>query len=695
MWMATGLSKTRGVTNVEEYVHTRHRFGGRLTIGLIPENSANEDENRMRLGVIEAARRHKVNLIIFTHLEAVAKDSVYYGDEAEQYQRSYGVLQQLVEEFELDGLLFLGWSVLYDGTLEVFKRRFSPIPLMSLGRVLPGLPCAYFNGGEYIEELLLHLIHHHRYRRIAYIDTWNEDDRKDYYLHTMQQHHLYDPDLFVSSADLRGVPMAERAERALSLLLDKRQTVFDAMVVLRPEEARLMLKLLTARGLRVPEDVALTCYEDHVAIEYVDPPMTTVYVPFEQIGYAGCERMIELLHNGRIPQVTPVSGRVIYRQSCGCKPAAYAAAMDGLRERTGGGQEQVRLVNDLLARRNMDQILLEFSQSLLASLTLDGILDLVQHNLELLGIPSCSILLGNRSDRRFSTCTPLFEYVDGQRLPSGGERPTLEYAKRLFAGVEEGGVRIVSLLHAEENNVGFISFEPGPEDGLLYLRLAIQISNALGGAFTVNKLTQEIALRKEQELQLSYYAHYDPLTGLLNRRSFYEALRFAESRLFYVFYLDADGFKSVNDTLGHDAGDQVIAEIAGRIKAVLKDRVLRLPIFHSSEAEREDGGAGAIFRMGGDEFVAIVQADSKKAMEQLAKRLVTEVGRPYGAGLAQIPISCSLGISSSSADGMDRSLLVQYADLAMYRSKKAGGNTYTFFTGNMEQDYRDARIRQQ
>jgi GGDEF domain-containing protein/DNA-binding LacI/PurR family transcriptional regulator len=684
---------------VEEYVHTRHRFGGRLTIGLIPENSANEDENRMRLGVLEAARRHKVNLIIFTHLEAVAKDSVYYGDEAEQYQRSYGVLQQLVEEFELDGLLFLGWSVLYDGTLETFKSRFSPIPLMSLGRVLPGLPCAYFNGGEYIEELLLHLIHHHRYQRIAYIDTWNEDDRKDYYLHTMQQHHLYDPNLFVSSADLRGVPMSERAEQALSLLLDKRQTAFDAMVVLRPEEARLMLKLLTERGIRVPEDVALTCYEDHVAIEYVEPPMTTVYVPFEQIGYAGCERMIELLHNGQIPQVTPVSGRVIYRQSCGCKQTGgtLEVTTDRLLRERAGGQEQVRLVNDLLARRNMDQILLEFSQSLLASLTLDGILDLVQHNLELLGIQSCSILLGNRSDRRFSSCTPLFEYAGGQRVTSGGgmPMPTLEYAKQLFARQEEGGVRIVSLLHAEENNVGFISFEPGPEDGLLYLRLAIQISNALGGAFTVNKLTQEIALRKEQELQLSYYAHYDPLTGLLNRRSFYEALRLTESRLFYVFYLDADGFKSVNDTLGHDAGDQVIAEIAERIKAVLKDKVLRLPIFHSSKEEREDGGAGAIFRMGGDEFVAIVQADTKRVMEQLAKRLVDEVGQPYGAGLAQVPISCSLGISSSLADGVDRGLLVQYADLAMYRSKKSGGNTYTFFTGTMEQDYQDARIRQQ
>ena len=81
---------------------------GRITIGLIPENSANEFENRMREGIIEAAREHNVNLICFTQLENISKDSVSSGKNAERYRHVHKILRQLVDEFEIDGLLFLG-----------------------------------------------------------------------------------------------------------------------------------------------------------------------------------------------------------------------------------------------------------------------------------------------------------------------------------------------------------------------------------------------------------------------------------------------------------------------------------------------------------------------------------------------------------------------------------------------------------
>src|SRR5690606_35253671 len=94
----------------------------------------------------------------------------------------------------------------------------------------------------------------------------------------------------------------------------------------------------------------------------------------------------------------------------------------------------------------------------------------------------------------------------------------------------------------------------------------------------VDKLTQEILLRTEKEAQLSYYAHYDMVTTLLNRRSFYEGIRQIDAKSkFYIFYMDVDGFKNVNDSLGHDVGDLVLMQISERIKLVLNGHVVAFP----------------------------------------------------------------------------------------------------------------------
>ena len=132
---------------MEYYVHSTYmKHPGKLTIGLIPENSANEPENAMRIGVFEAAQKYNVNVICFTHLEAVTKNSMSYGYEAEQYQYRHDMLQQLIEEFELDGLLFLGWSILFDGDrLQQFQQRFAHIPMLSLGKQHWDIPSTSFD----------------------------------------------------------------------------------------------------------------------------------------------------------------------------------------------------------------------------------------------------------------------------------------------------------------------------------------------------------------------------------------------------------------------------------------------------------------------------------------------------------------------------------------------------------------------
>lgn len=762
---------------MQHYIHSKHNNKGRITIGLIPENSANEDENRMRIGVVEAAKKHNVNLICFTHLEAITKNSVSYGYEAEQFQHSHEILQQLIEEFEIDGLLFLGWSVLFDGeNLEKFKKRFSHIPLLSLGRILPDIPSVFFDGREYVQEMLLHLIHKHQYRKIAFIESWREDDRKFSYLQTMKKYGLYDPKLFVSAADLDGVMLSERPQRALSLLLDERKVEFDAIVVMRSEESRIMLEQLKLRGMSVPYDVALTSYEDDISIQYSYPPITTVYFPFQEMGYAGCEKMIELLTEGTIPLTTAVPGHILFRHSCGCMQEedwsrswseapeheidldvisremyhldldfqeldhSFKRSMENdsfefittlenqMKERSSGinsyqrlislyrsyyplylqmnvnemakaenlwhlarvaisESEKAWLVNEMITKRNRELTLEEFGQSLLNAFEMSKIFNVLEFNLSLLGIHSCNIFLSGETQRRFEDCTHIYGYSENNRYTMQESMNTKGYNRQLIQENHTGTILIVSLLHVELNYFGYICFEPGPLEGTLYLRLAIQLSNALISSLTVDKLKREIILRKEKEKQLSYYAHYDTVTGLLNRRSLYEGIsQLEERKKFFIFFLDVDGFKSVNDSLGHDAGDQLLIEISNRIKGVLKEQVVKFPNYRVLDADESEHGAWGICRLGGDEFIAIIDKTGIEDVAELANQLIEQIRMPYTIKDVKVLISCSLGISCYPTDGLDRKLLIQYADIAMYRSKRAGGNHYQLFNALMMQE---------
>lgn len=676
----------------------RPKHSGRYTIGLIAENSGQEDENVMRLGVIEAAERLGVNLICFTHLEALIRSGTYGSNEA--YRPSHDQLQRLIEEFELDGLLFLGWSRLYDGEeLQRFRERFADIPILSLGKTFGDVPSTFFYGGAYIEEMLEHLIRDHGRRRIAFVASWVADARSESYTRIMHAHGLFDPSLFITTEDLSGVVLSDRPDRAISMLIDERGVSFDALMVMRMEEAKRILALLEARGLRVPEDVALVCYEDDLSIRYTSPPITTIEFPFREIGYAGLEQLVKLLTTGEIPLSIPIPGRLIYRRSCGCgEPELPAAPAAGRRETAAAsampprGQEHERemawLAGEIIQTKRVNQLLEEFSQSVLNLFDVPDILDMLEYYLGALGVRRCDIFLRDDSESRFGAVNHLYAFAEKRRIgTTDGAIATRRYYRKKTSQADGPTMRVVSLLHAEKNYIGFVDFEMGPRDGAVYLRLAIALSNAFVGTMTVNRLRQEIALRMEKEAQLSYFAHYDMTTGLLNRHSFYDGLRALNpADPYYLFYIDLDGFKSVNDSLGHGAGDRLLEEIAGRIRDVLGDKLVPLP---RSFLTRDDRTVYGLFRIGGDEFTAAIRAYGQQEAAAAAEQLVERLGMPYDLAGTKTELSCSIGISAYPHDASRVTELIRYADMAMYHAKKRGGSRSLFFDADMEREHQE------
>ena len=166
-------------------------------------------------------------------------------------------------------------------------------------------------------------------------------------------------------------------------------------------------------------------------------------------------------------------------------------------------------------------------------------------------------------------------------------------------------------------------------------------------------------------------ARFDSLTGLANRNMFHDEMaralqRSAEQQTgFALLFIDLDRFKSVNDTLGHDAGDALLKVMAGRLTSLLR-------------------GVDRLARLGGDEFVVLLDhVTDPAALSKVASRLLTELAEPLQLGGHSMQISGSVGISLYPADGQDAATLLKNADTAMYLAKSRGKNNFQFFTPDL------------
>lgn len=281
----------------------------RLTIGVMDEDAYDEYHNMIADGIRMSAQKHDINIIRFGHF--LVSDTI-----VDPFQE--GVLHDFIRQFNLDGLLFLGWA--RAARNDNFRKVFEGVPMLSFGSSIPGVPSVIFHGERYVEEILLHLINEHRMKNVAFIAPATPDPRTNTYLKVMKEYDIYDPQLFVSEVDLVDLSVIERGRRAVEILIDERGLRPQAIVSNYNEETYEVINALNARGLRVPEDIAVTSYEDGEIGRFATPGYTTVYFPWKEIGYYGCEALHSIITGGSELLEINVLGRVIYRNSCGCIP---------------------------------------------------------------------------------------------------------------------------------------------------------------------------------------------------------------------------------------------------------------------------------------------------------------------------------------------------------------------------------------
>ncbi|HSF48718.1 MAG TPA: EAL domain-containing protein [Burkholderiales bacterium] len=203
----------------------------------------------------------------------------------------------------------------------------------------------------------------------------------------------------------------------------------------------------------------------------------------------------------------------------------------------------------------------------------------------------------------------------------------------------------------------------------------VLVAHAIGSAELpgFHILINDITSRKQAEQRISHLAHFDGLTGLPNRNLLQDrvaqAIAHAERnrRELALLFLDLDNFKTINDSLGHDLGDDLLKAVSLRLSVCLRDM-------------------DTVGRYGGDEFVIILPDlhDGQRA-DRVATKILEQLASPFTIKQHELHMGASIGISVFPRDGLDAAALMKSADTAMYHAKESGRNQYQFFTAQMNE----------
>jgi diguanylate cyclase (GGDEF)-like protein/PAS domain S-box-containing protein len=210
------------------------------------------------------------------------------------------------------------------------------------------------------------------------------------------------------------------------------------------------------------------------------------------------------------------------------------------------------------------------------------------------------------------------------------------------------------------------------KDGTLYFeeKTITPLKDAAGAVTHFISNGKDITERMQAEERLHRLAYHDVLTGLPNRALFMERLlhalsRKGRNRQLAVMFLDMDQFKTINDTLGHDVGDQLLQAFPERIAGCIRQ-------------------SDTIARFGGDEFAILLEdIAAAEAVGQIAAKIIERLAQPFAVGTHELFVTISIGISLYPDDSSDVYTLLKHADSAMYRAKELGRNTYQFYSQEM------------
>ncbi len=271
-------------------------------------------------------------------------------------------------------------------------------------------------------------------------------------------------------------------------------------------------------------------------------------------------------------------------------------------------------------------------------------------------------------DGRYLAANPALAKLYGYAAPDELIADLSDIERRLYVK-ESRRQDFRRLMEAHGEVINFESEVYRRDGSKIWISENAHIVHGANGEFICYEGTvQDITERRSYQEQLERQANHDLLTGLPNRNLLGDRLQQAISRaerlgyFLALVFIDLDNFKFINDSLGHAAGDELLVEVAARLRACLRT-------------------SDTVARQGGDEFVLVLNDHYRvNSIISLLERVLVEVGRPVNLSGRDFQVGASLGVALYPQDGLDAESLLKHADVAMYAAKDRGRNNFQFFT---------------
>jgi diguanylate cyclase (GGDEF)-like protein/PAS domain S-box-containing protein len=277
-----------------------------------------------------------------------------------------------------------------------------------------------------------------------------------------------------------------------------------------------------------------------------------------------------------------------------------------------------------------------------------------------------SIVLVNRTTMRYvavnATASQMLGYSRAELFelgPLGVLSTSRERLEALYDAIIAGEGRTASLETAHR------------KDGSAFPVEVYRQAQRAGSDWVIVAVTRDITEHLESESRLEHLAHFDPLTGLLNRKMFCDVLTktlmyaSATGETVAVVYLDIDNFKNVNDAYDLGIGDELLIQVGDRLVECVRER-------------------DTVGRLGGDEFALILtMLDGREDAEAVVEKIQTAFLEPFSVDGRDVTVTASIGVTMHPEDATDPDTLLKYADTAMYQVKKSGRDSFQFFTSAM------------
>lgn len=528
-------------------------------------------------------------------------------------------------------------------------------PVVVVSHDYPELECptVFPDNRVGVRAAVEHLIKH-GHRRIAFagfMGALDQRERYDTYRQTLRDNGLEpDPSLIFEAVDNQqaGGEVAARAMLDAGLPSTAVLTGTDLNAIG-------MMRVLTAAGCRLPQDQAIIGFDDLTDASFTEPRLTTIRQSLFQVGSTAAEALLAAIAGTGGPPVRhEVATQLVVRESCGCPAPEFP-----------GSETDVVRAPETLHAEGRSQYRQRTGLQRALSSQYDLSLDLLRSHEE---DPRQLGWLRRTSVR--AGCLGLWTDTSDpgdQMLDIVGHFHRPASADETLPPVPASGFPPPAILDAARAEPGSLTFVVpvrvrDRDWGLLATVDRVDLQAATGrepinqwAALLTVALDYQAVLRtlREREEQLRASALFDHLTGLPNRAHFLELLAAAIARgPVAALFIDLDGFKLINDTYGHAVGDQVLIEVAARLRTGLGDH----------------GTAG---RFGGDEFLVLLDAlDNDPTATTTAERLQESLNQPYSVDGRSLAITASIGLALGHRTAVtDADALIRDADQAMYQAK--------------------------